>query len=325
MNKLLLIVASGLILTSCSGGGKDATNEAQSVNNSPTVSLNHQYEEKSINLVREDFKADVLKAKEIKVEGHTLNLSDLPVGFTEKQISADLNNKIYNQVYSAIWFLVPANVHTDSRGKSIDKNLSVDDLGIAGVVTDNNAIPKTGIITYTGGSFGVNSEGKLSFIADFNNKQVSGKIYDRKLVTTNSDLNDITLLPTTIGNDTKVHFMGAVESDIGAYYYGGQFIGPQADEVTGLILDKKNEPYEVFAGSKSAESNANTANSDLNENGLSHSVGVIKLFEPSSTSEPLGRLNQPDPFQAKKSDFIIPNKNSTNVDPSSVSIVNADK
>lgn len=274
MKKLLFIATSGLILTSCSGGGNDANNEAQPVN-TPTVSMNRQHEVKSIDLVREDFKANVLKAKEIDVEGHKLNLADLPIGFTEKQISADLNSQIYNQVYSAIWLLVPKNTQTNSAEKVIDKNISADNLGITGIVTDSNMIPKTGLITYTGRAFGVNSEGKLSFSADFNNKQVSGKIYDRKLIATNSDLSDITLKPSPISSDTKVHFKGLVESDVGAYY-GGHFIGPQADEVIGLILDKKNEPYEVFAGSKSAESNANTAHSDLNENELGQSVGGIK-------------------------------------------------
>ena len=61
------------------------------------------------------------------------------------------------------------------------------------LATEFRELPASGKAVYNGVASGPNTEGKLYFEADFGNKSVSGKIYDRKLLDSNQKLSDVIL------------------------------------------------------------------------------------------------------------------------------------
>lgn len=137
--------------------------------------------------------------KQVDIEGKLIDLAQEPLGFVEKDVSNGKIGKAYNLVYSGIGYVLPKDVKTDEYGRVVDERAYAEDVGDFGLTTKFQDLPKLGIYHYSGVSFGVNSEGKLSFNADFSDKQVNGAITERKLLSDNHPLPSIELLPTTIG------------------------------------------------------------------------------------------------------------------------------
>ncbi|SUT86604.1 colicin import membrane protein [Actinobacillus ureae] len=259
MKKLLLVTTLGLALTACSGGGSSSsTNKSNSKPSSTRSESASPDLQNSLVGVRRDLKEQVKALKQINVEGVTIDLASENIGFVEKDLGNGMKGKAYNQTYSAIGYVLPKNVKTDRYGRVIDERASADDISDFGLSTKFENLPTIGVYYYSGVSFGANSEGKLSLNADFANKKVSGEITNRRLLSTGNALFDIDLLETSIrqisSGEEEVHFVGMAKSKVDGYdvhsAYGGKFMGPNAEEVLGYIVDDNADPYEAFAGKK---------------------------------------------------------------------------
>lgn len=268
MKKLLLVTALGLVLSACGSSGGSSSPSTTNNTKEPTKATpakndtsNTSSEAKvkgALSKVSANLQDQVKSLKQINVEGRIIELAQEPIGFVEKDLGNGKKGKAYNLAYSAIGYVLPKDVKTDKYGRVIDERASADDVGIFGLATKFQDLPKSGTAHYSGVSFGANSEGKLTLTADFGNKQVSGSITERKLLSNNQALSSINLLPASISQTKfageEIHFAGIaqanVEGSIVQAPYGGKFMGPKAEEVVGFVADDHNDPYEVFSGKK---------------------------------------------------------------------------
>ena len=127
-----------------------------------------------------------------------------------------------------------------------------------GLPTRYDGIP-TGMISYQGNSVGPNTSGSLTLTANFNEKTVSGKIYNRTQDNV-AKLPDIELRTSTImrtptdtgaGNGFGAGFRGDIASDGGRGGYDGLFMRPNAEEVIGKWSNNSSfSSSEVFAGER---------------------------------------------------------------------------
>ncbi|HDL3934958.1 TPA: transferrin-binding protein-like solute binding protein [Mannheimia haemolytica] len=271
MKKLVLVTALSLVLSACGsgggGGGSSPNNtnvekeppKAAPQNGTSSDVANSQGQVKgALSQVEASLQEQVKALKQINVDGKIIELAQEPIGFVEKDLGNGKKGKAYNLAYSGVGYVLPKNVKTDEYGRVIDERASADDVGEFGLATKFQDLPKSGVARYSGVSFGANSEGKLALTADFANKQVSGSITERKLLSNNQSLSSINLLPTSISQTQfageEVHFVGVartkVEGNTVEAPYGGKFMGPKAEEVIGIVADDYRDPYEVFAGQK---------------------------------------------------------------------------
>lgn len=169
-----------------------------------------------------------------------------------------LKGKVYNLPYSAIGYVLPKDVKTDQYGRVTDPRVSASDTAELGLATKFADLPKVGQYKYSGVSFGANSQGNFSLLADFGNKTVSGDITNRKLLNSGAGLSDIKLNTTSISsisvNGQEVHFMGTASTHVEGMTvnssYAGRFMGPNGEEVVGYVLDDYLNPYEGFIGQR---------------------------------------------------------------------------
>ena len=268
MKKLVLVTALSLVLSACSSSGGGGGSSSQNSSKDTTTQTPPKSETKSdtvknqvkgaLSQVKADLQEQVKTLKQINVDGKLIELAQEPLGFVEKDLGNGKKGKAYNLAYSGIGYILPKDVKTDEYGRVIDERASADDVGIFGLATKFKDLPKSGTAHYSGVSFGANSEGKLTLTADFGNKQVSGSITERKLLSNNQALSSINLLPASISQTKfageEIHFAGIAQANVEGSLvqapYGGKFMGPKAEEVVGFVADDHNDPYEVFSGKK---------------------------------------------------------------------------
>ena len=253
----VLAISIGLA-TACSGGGGGGNNDTPKP----------AYDKKGVNsntkvpssaYVRDDLKADVRLAKELRLFDPSNNqtvkimqLSDYPEGVIKDTFKTPNIHtsyvRILNQPYSNAIML-----YNDKTGEIAYKAI------YGGYVTKIVDLPR-GTATYQGSSLGLNTSGSLTLTADFDRKKVTGKIYNRHHNNGNN-LNDIVLesapirSKTIVSNNTNqskiaAHFEGHTNSGGRTGEYGGMFAGPNAEEVVGIVLDASENPYEGFTGKK---------------------------------------------------------------------------
>ncbi|HDL4107039.1 TPA: transferrin-binding protein-like solute binding protein [Mannheimia haemolytica] len=268
MKKLVLVTALSLVLSACGSGGgggssasnpnKEATPRSPSKSETKSDTSSQNQVKGALSKVSADLQEQVKALKQINVDGRIIELAQEPIGFIEKDLDNGKKGKAYNLAYSSIGYVLPKDVKTDEYGRVIDERASANDVGIFGLATKFQDLPKSGTAHYSGVSFGANSEGKLTLTADFGDKKVNGSITERKLLSNNQALSSINLLSAPISQTKfageEIHFAGIaqanVEGNIVQAPYGGKFMGPKAEEVVGFVADDHNDPYEVFAGQK---------------------------------------------------------------------------
>lgn len=226
MKKVFLAIIVGLSVTACGGGGGSSSNNANS---------------------QESINAQLRELKTVDVEGHKIYLTDEPAGFIERNIG---NKKVkgFNQFYSYVGYSLPKDVRLGQYGRINDVRVSSTDMDGGGLQTAYKDIPKSGEAIYNGVALGANSEGKFMLVADFTAKYVYGGIYG-------GSFNEISLDKASISQykaqDEEAHFAGKASSFTGVPLgYGGTFMGPNAEEVIGLVTDRANKPYVMFAGTR---------------------------------------------------------------------------
>lgn len=267
MKKYLLSFVTGFVLSACgsSGGGSSAqpapSTPANNPQNLPLVTP-VQPVVKAIDQVPEQFKAQIREEKLVKLPTPSNNASfyDLasePEGWvTVENVGDNITLRAYNLPYSAIGYAIPQNTQIDSSGRVIDERVTADNnFDSVGLNTKFADIEGLGTARYQGVAFGANSQGKMALNADFANKTVEGRLYDRTTLTNRQSLPEITLEKgQIIAVDGDASFIGSTKATLDGNRitttYGGDFMGPKAEEVNGVVLDNRGEPYEAFAGKK---------------------------------------------------------------------------
>ncbi|WP_373767098.1 factor H binding protein domain-containing protein [Glaesserella sp.] len=240
------------LLTACGGGGGSGgtTASASGTQVTPTDS-NPQ---PSIVYVTDTYKDFVKEAKKVTIIDSNdkvikeIVLANHPKGIIRESFTVDNVTeylKGINQAYSA----TTAIYNLGDSGVAKTAN-------IMGLPTSNENMPKQGKYTYQGHSIGLDNQGKLTLVADFDTKSVNGKIYALKQ-DNGVALSDIVLRQ---GNFYRGQFTGKNQTfdatmfrgtTSNAGYYVGSFTGPNAEEVVGTLLKSYNQdPYAIFAGEK---------------------------------------------------------------------------
>lgn len=245
MYKAISIIAISLAIAACSSNKESNIDVTK-------IDLPHS----SIDDVEYKLRDQVRKLKTIDINGTKINLAKEDNGFYALHIGT-AKTKVYNQAYSAIGHVLPIDVKTDKYGYLQDERVADHAIRTYGWETQFADIPKSGTATYTGASFGADTQGKLTLHADFGAAKITGgAITERTLLSTKEKLNDIELLPSEIVNldSTAIQFGDAAKTIIDGVTvktsYKGRFMGPVAEEVIGTILDGNNQPYETFGGKK---------------------------------------------------------------------------
>ncbi|ACL32540.1 transferrin-binding protein-like solute binding protein [Glaesserella parasuis] len=255
------MIALGVTLIGCGsgggGGGSSASNPPSQV---PTKTEPQLPTTPPTSQVESEWKAKIREAKLIRIDHETLrlsddvafpsqifNMADEKLGKLEQELGRNWVLKAYNLPYSAVGYVLPADVSTDEYGRVIDSRANNYMAEVVGARTE--ILPK-GSAHYEGVSFGANSEGKLKLSINFSDKTISGSVTDRKLLSTKEALADISLKEANISAVGEHHFSGVAESQgiQGSYY--GSFFGPNAEEVGGIIRDDAGNKYEGFSGTK---------------------------------------------------------------------------
>lgn len=256
MKKTLLIIALGLALTACGGGG---SNGGTSSGNTSQNILPSVASSKSIDMVPTELKTAVTKAKIVEVtdDGKTvkLDIANENTGFIRKNLK-DGYVTGYNQIYSVVGAWLPYDAKIDSNGVVTDQRVNEESFDIYGLKTTREQLPKAGMVVYSGISRGAIISGKLHLDVDFAEKSVSGKLYDRKkddgqsLADIVLHKGSITYGNANIENKDVVAFEGqASYNDIKGQYLGA-FFGPNAEEVAGAVGNEDIGIFESFAGKK---------------------------------------------------------------------------
>ncbi|MFU2060032.1 factor H binding protein domain-containing protein [Avibacterium volantium] len=256
----VLTLSIGLLAACSSGGGSGDSDASTSTANRESVvsSINTLDKDtmKSIDLVPERYREQVKEAKRIRFpDGTILDLADYPIGIIQEKTNSRTAKGI-NLPYSVIGAWLPNNVKVDKEGRVIDPRVIEDDLDAFGLYTRRDQIPTSGVAQYNGYSLGAVTSGKLQLNVDFADKTVDGKLYDRKFDSNGKRLSDIVLNKGVItevstGEEDIVAFTGMAtyKGEVGAYV--GAFMGPNAEEVIGVVIDSENqETYESFAGQR---------------------------------------------------------------------------
>ncbi len=262
MNKIIKysgLAISFSLLAACSGGGggNSADNPDPNYDKNQVTTTTKL---PSINYVRDDLKAEVTEIKKFNLLDpysqnvvKTLDLASYPEG-TIKETFKGYNDvlttyiRIINQAYSYTVAL-----HTNDTATLAENSYAT------GYPSEYKNLPK-GSAVYHGTSLGLNSSGSLTLTANFDDKNVQGKIYNRKL-DNGTSLADITLEKATINSslynknayrsESVANFNGFTSSNGKTGYYSGIFAGPNAEEVVGMLTENRNEnPYESFAGKR---------------------------------------------------------------------------
>ena len=253
----VLAVSIGLA-TACSGGGGGGNNDKS----------NPAYDKKEVNTntkvpsstyVRDDLKAEVRLAKEMRIFDPANNqtvkmmqLSDYPEGVIKDTFKTSNTDTSYVRVLN-LPYSNAITLHTNETGEIAYSAF------YGGHVTKMADLPK-GTATYQGSSLRLNTSGSLTLTTDFDRKKVTGKIHNRHHDNGNT-LNDIVLesapirSKTIVSNNTNesriaAHFEGYTTSGGRTGEYRGTFAGPNAEEVVGLVADASENPYEGFVGKK---------------------------------------------------------------------------
>ena len=251
MNRILCCSCVSLtlgLLTACGGSSGGSTVSSSGTQVTPTTNT------PSIDYVAEPYKGFVKEAKKLTITDSNNNLvkeivlADIPKGIIKESFTVDNVTeqlRVINQAYSATTALY------NSKGAGIAKMAN-----IAGLPTSNENIPQQGQYIYQGYSVGLNNQGKLTLVADFDAKSINGKIYDIKQ-DNGVALSDIVLRQGSFysgqftGKNQTLDatlFRGTTSN---AGYYVGGFTGPNAEEVVGTLLKSYNQdPYMIFAGEK---------------------------------------------------------------------------
>lgn len=253
----VLAISIGLA-SACSGGGGGGDNKD---------TANPAYDKKEVNAntnipsssyVREDLKAEVRSAKELtifdpetKEAVKIIQLSDYPKGNIKETFSSKNALTTYMRLIN-LPYSSAATFHTNET-KEIAENSF-----FGGYPTKLENLPR-GNATYQGTSLGLNTAGLLTLTANFDNKTVQGRIYNRRH-NNGTLLSDITLergsITSRLYNSGKEYisaatFSGTATTDTYHDYYHGMFAGPNAEEVSGLVTDSyRSDAYEAFAGEK---------------------------------------------------------------------------
>lgn len=266
MKKLALTLLSSLVLAACGSGGggsnTDTTTSRPAVNQpappfvKPTVSQ-PTTPKTALDSVDSAFRSQVIQEKLIELPNQQTNFAFEPEGWISvENVGNELKLRAYNLPYSAIGYVLPRNVSIDEYGRVIDNRVTTkDNFDIVGLTTKFDDIANLSAATYNGVSFGANSEGKIRFTVDFANKNVEGRLYDRTTLKDKKALPEITLEKGTIMSaDSIASFGGMAHATIDGMQvhtpYAGTFMGPKAEEVNGVVLDDRGNPYEAFAGKK---------------------------------------------------------------------------
>ena len=253
----VLAVSIGLT-TACSGGGGGGNNDKpnpaydkKEVNTNTKVS--------SISYVRDDLKADVRATKELTIVElntnkpiKTIQLSDYPKGSIKETLNSTENAlttymRVINLPYSNT-----ATFHTNETQEIAENAIW------GGYPTKWMDLPK-GSATYQGISLGLNTSGSFTLTADFDDKSVQGRIYNRRH-DNGVALSDIVLergsvtpyhYTSSIGNKTGTRFSGTAVINGQRDHYNGTFNGPNAEEAAGTVSRYyQSDVYEAFAGER---------------------------------------------------------------------------
>lgn len=179
------------------------------------------------------------------ISSQIFNLSDENVGEITKKLGKGWDFKAYNQPYSSIFYALPEDVMTDDRGILTDNRITSPMFQFLGM--EARKLPNEGIAHYSGISFGKAQTGVVELNVDFAQKLISGTITERRLVDTSHKLDNIVL---NQGEINANYFDGSISSNEMIGHYQGRFYGPNAEEISGLITDNLNRPYELFTGKK---------------------------------------------------------------------------
>lgn len=245
------LLVSCFALTACGSGGNNGNKPEVSIDSvrknivinttEPTNTNNWKAKVREVKLIVVDQK-HLLLNENVELPTQTFNLDDEKIGKVEQNLGKDWSFNAYNQEYSAVGFILPKNVKTDGTGQIIDERVTNEMAQVIGAKTE--ILPK-GSATYQGISFGVNTSGKLTLSANFDNQSLSGNITERKLIDSQKPLEDIKLNEATIKSNGE--FWGATnDNEQGSY--SGSFYGPNAEEIGGTIKNSNNDIYEVFTG-----------------------------------------------------------------------------
>lgn len=248
MKKSLLVVALGLVLTACSGGGSSGSNSQagkESSKNNPNVAV-----QKSIDLVVPELKSEVEKLKQITLDdGSILNLAEKPTGYLEQKIN-DGKAKGINGVYYVFGTWVPNNLKYNEHGLPTNHTLYGQQRADM-YITPKADLPKSGAAIYEGESLGAATRGKLRLEVDFSKQaSITGKIYDRRL-DNGRTLSDITLNNgyITYWAEGGSGFRGSAQYEGVNGQFDGNFAGPKAEEVIGRVT-KDGAVYVGFGGKR---------------------------------------------------------------------------
>ena len=147
-------------------------------------------------------------------------------------------NRVYKQQYSAVWgFRRDALI---SNGETTTSRFSIDK--VVGNLTPADAIPTTGIATYSGIAFGTFGKGDLNYQINFAEKSGEGRISN---VTDVKNVADIVLQKGQIqGNiiessavTENPKYKEYFEPTSGKYIMG--IYGPNAEEIAGKVVLKE--------------------------------------------------------------------------------------
>ena len=252
MQLSLLAIMLGT-LTACGGGGGSSDNKGSNIN-SPSASISY---------VRDDLKGQVRDAKSLVVRNkqnktiiQTIHLADYPKGTIKETIKeTDRTFTSYLRAVNLAYSGSVMFISNDPRFRMLSTN---NKSMYVGLPTKYDSLP-TGMMSYQGNSVGANTSGSLTLTADFNEKTVSGKIYNRTQ-DNGAKLPDIELRTSAImrtptdtgaGDGFGVGFRGNTASDGRSGRYDGLFMGPNAEEVIGKWSNNSSlSSSEVFAGER---------------------------------------------------------------------------
>ncbi|MDO1508825.1 MULTISPECIES: factor H binding protein domain-containing protein [unclassified Neisseria] len=152
----------------------------------------------------------------------------------ESVVKSEGDLRLYKQAHSIIVSsYIKKQYDADSKEEVVNE-FAIDD--IQGKVTPFNQLPSGNKFTYTGDAFTGNTQGKLTYTADFDRKEGYGSISGLQ------EFGNITLEKAKIKESTDARFKGGAELEgiassakLGKGSYGAGFFGPKAEEIAGGV------------------------------------------------------------------------------------------